>query len=115
MLDDKFIKERKMDLEKNKLRIEAELEKSTRKKGKGRQAIFPEIGNKEDETAQEVEMYEEQLTIEKSQEERLREIDKALDKIKNNTYGKCEKCGKEISEQRLVAYPEAAECVKCTK
>lgn len=115
MFDAKFIRQRKTNLKKAKLRIEKELEEFTKKKGKNLQTIFPDIGTKEDESAQEVEMYESYLTIEKSLEKRLEEINKALDRIKNNSYGKCGKCGKDISEARLKAYSEAAVCLKCPK
>ena len=115
MLDDKFIRQRKAHLEKKKLRLESELGKMTKQKGKGRQAIFPDIGDKEDESAQEVEMYESSLTIEKNLEEMLKEINKALDRIEKGTYGKCEKCGGEINEERLKAYSEAGICLKCSK
>jgi len=37
----------------------------------------------------------------------------ALAKIKDGTYGICEKCEEPISEKRLVAAPEAALCIKC--
>jgi len=115
MFNDKFIRQRKANLKKAKLRLESELAKMTKQKGKGRQAIFPNIGSKEDESAQEVEMYESSLTIERNLAEILKEANKALDKIDKGTYGKCEKCGKEIPEARLKAYPEAALCLKCLK
>jgi len=45
----------------------------------------------------------------------LLDINLALEKIKKGTYGKCEKCGKQISIQRLKAYPEAKYCRECNK
>ncbi len=42
---------------------------------------------------------------------RLKDIDLALEKIKKNRYGFCEKCGKEISLARLKLIPEARYCV----
>jgi DnaK suppressor protein len=42
---------------------------------------------------------------------RLKDIDSALEKIKKNRYGYCEKCGKEISLARLKLIPEARFCV----
>ncbi|MBU6490906.1 TraR/DksA C4-type zinc finger protein [Patescibacteria group bacterium] len=35
----------------------------------------------------------------------------ALSRIEKGTYGKCEMCGKEISENRLEADPAASTCV----
>ena len=34
-------------------------------------------------------------------------------KFINGTYGVCESCGKEITEERLLACPEAKTCLKC--
>jgi DnaK suppressor protein len=50
---------------------------------------------------------------------KLRDVDIALEKIQKDlpaeagNYGKCEKCGKEIEEERLKAVPEARLCIKC--
>ena len=41
------------------------------------------------------------------------EIDRALDKIENGTYGLCEQCGQPIPDARLQALPQAALCVAC--
>jgi DnaK suppressor protein len=41
------------------------------------------------------------------------EIDRALDKIRNGTYGLCEQCGQPIPDARLQALPQAALCVAC--
>ena len=41
------------------------------------------------------------------------EIDRALAKIENGTYGTCENCGKPIPHARLKALPYAALCVQC--
>jgi DnaK suppressor protein len=43
----------------------------------------------------------------------VEEIDRALVKIDNGTYGRCERCGNEIPQARLEALPHAALCVAC--
>ncbi|MCS7183773.1 MAG: hypothetical protein NZ866_00265 [Patescibacteria group bacterium] len=43
-------------------------------------------------------------------EERLEEINRALGKIENNTYGRCLKCGKEIESARLQIDPTFEYC-----
>lgn len=43
----------------------------------------------------------------------LFEIEKALSKIQDGTYGQCECCGEMISVRRLRARPFAAMCVEC--
>lgn len=42
-------------------------------------------------------------------------IKNALGRIKDGTYGKCEKCGKPIEHGRLWAMPTAALCLSCSK
>ena len=44
---------------------------------------------------------------------RLKMIDNALNRIKQQTYGLCLVCGKEIPQARLEALPYAALCVPC--
>ncbi|MFH1621924.1 MAG: TraR/DksA family transcriptional regulator [Candidatus Omnitrophota bacterium] len=43
----------------------------------------------------------------------LYEIDAALEKIKDGTFGLCEDCQKSISKTRLKAVPYAKLCIKC--
>jgi len=69
-------------------------------------------GQLEDE-AKEVEEYSNLLPVEFSLENRLRDINLALGKIKNGEYGICEKCKKSISKERIEAIPEARLCSKC--
>ncbi|MCQ2587399.1 MAG: TraR/DksA family transcriptional regulator [Treponema sp.] len=44
---------------------------------------------------------------------RLQAIDNALERIHQNKYGRCLKCGKDIPEPRLEAVPWAVMCVPC--
>lgn len=43
----------------------------------------------------------------------LKKIDKALQKVKDQTYGECEACGEEIGIPRLKARPVAELCIDC--
>lgn len=43
----------------------------------------------------------------------LSQIESALEKIENGTYGTCEKCGKPIPLGRLEVLPYATHCVPC--
>lgn len=43
----------------------------------------------------------------------VEEIDAALQRIEDGTYGKCERCGKELSLRRLEAMPTARFHVEC--
>jgi len=48
-----------------------------------------------------------------SEKKKLEDIDRALQKIEQNRFGICEKCGNEIDEKRLKAVPYARFCIKC--
>ncbi|MEO0107562.1 MAG: TraR/DksA C4-type zinc finger protein [candidate division WOR-3 bacterium] len=51
------------------------------------------------------------LTTEET--ELLKEIELALRRISEGTYGRCENCGTAISEARLAVVPHARICSKC--
>lgn len=53
------------------------------------------------------------LTIISLRKETLEKIDHAIEKLEQGTYGICEDCGAEISEQRLKAVPFAVHCIEC--
>ncbi|HEY5274486.1 MAG TPA: TraR/DksA C4-type zinc finger protein [Acidimicrobiales bacterium] len=43
----------------------------------------------------------------------LQEIERALQKIEDGSYGICERCGKLIAADRLEAMPATALCISC--
>jgi RNA polymerase-binding protein DksA len=45
----------------------------------------------------------------------LGEIDGALQRIEDGTYGTCTNCGKEIAVERLEAHPWASLCIDCAR
>lgn len=74
---------------------------------------FNDIGSDEDENASEVEEYADNLALENSLEKQLREVLAALEKMEKGNYGVCENCNKDISVDRLEAYPAAKTCIEC--
>lgn len=50
-----------------------------------------------------------------NQEFTLSEIEAALERIKNNTYGICDDCKSMINLERMKALPYARRCIKCAK
>lgn len=79
---------------------------------------FPFFGmnrSHKDESAEEIEEYENLLPVEHTLELRLKDIEEALEKIKKSDYGKCNNCKKEIDLERLKVIPEAKLCLKCGK
>ena len=57
--------------------------------------------------------YEEKMATVGTLSERLHDVEDALTKIENNTYGICEVCGKPIEAERLAANPAARTCEAC--
>jgi RNA polymerase-binding protein DksA len=51
-------------------------------------------------------------SLEENADHVIREIDLALRKIDDGTYGTCEVCGREIPEERLAAVPYATLCIE---
>ncbi|HEX9530293.1 MAG TPA: TraR/DksA C4-type zinc finger protein [Acidimicrobiales bacterium] len=45
--------------------------------------------------------------------EALDEVERALQKVTDGTYGTCESCGDQIAEPRLEAMPAARYCITC--
>jgi RNA polymerase-binding protein DksA len=43
----------------------------------------------------------------------LEQIEAAMERIENGTYGECEECGGKIPKKRLDAIPYASMCVRC--
>jgi DnaK suppressor protein len=48
-----------------------------------------------------------------SQSREIREIDEALERIRDGTFGVCEECGKAVPAARLEAIPYARLCASC--
>jgi len=48
-----------------------------------------------------------------SEEELMRKVDRALQRVREKTYGECEECNKDINPERLEALPWATMCIKC--
>ncbi|NCC71147.1 TraR/DksA family transcriptional regulator [bacterium] len=45
----------------------------------------------------------------------LKQYEKAINKIKNGTYGKCDHCSAEIDKKRLEYFPSALYCSECQR
>lgn len=121
-MNTKVLAELKEALEKEHQALVAELksvaEKDAKMKGDW-DARYPKFEPQEygshsalDVEADEVEEYETRLEAEHSLESRLLAVTHALQRIRQGTYGKCGKCGKEIQIGRLRANPAAEVCMK---
>lgn len=54
-------------------------------------------------------------TLEENSGEVLAQIDAALERIEDGTYGTCASCGRPIPVERLDAYPWASLCIDCKR
>jgi len=118
-MDQSLIQELKNQLEIKKLELEKEMESIAQKDQEGSEHWEPKFPNDEtntdiDDETSEVEDFENILPVGYVLEEDLKNINLALKKITENTYGRCENCQKEISEERLKAFPEARFCNECS-
>ncbi len=115
-MDAKFIKERQEQLKSRRDELLKELNiDAVQINENDYDAKFQDFGDKEDEAAAEVATFEKNLSLEKTLEVSLFNVNKALKKIDEGNYGLCEKCGKPIDPQRLVAFPSATSCMDCKK
>jgi len=111
----------KNKLEQEKKRIKAELSTFTIQNPETSEDYItrkPIMGEELEETIgeieeDEVEEYANKLPVEYALEKELLNINNALKRIQNGTYGICEICKKEIQEERLEANPSTTICSKC--
>lgn len=54
-------------------------------------------------------------TLEENSEHVLSEIDRALARIEEGTFGKCVTCGQQIAVERLEALPYTSQCIDCKR
>lgn len=102
--DTLFIRKQKKILDDELKRLEEQY-RLTRK--------FPEYGTSEDENIQELEKFQENLSLQKNVKNLISDTKKSLRKIDKGTYGLCEECKNSIEQGRLKAYPAADLCVTC--
>ena len=115
-LDKEFLKKIEANLLGEKARLEKELAQFTKKNPHNAadyDADFPTLGDAEDENAAEVATYGDNLTLERTLESALRDVNDALKRIKDGTYGICRYCGKPIDPKRLEARPASSACMEC--
>ena len=80
-------------------------------------ADFPDYGNTQsiEDNAAEVSDYTTNLSLEHELEDNLHDVEKALKRVADGTYGYCNHCKQEIEAGRLEIRPESNSCVSCKK
>jgi DnaK suppressor protein len=85
---------------------EAELDKLMRDAGDGAGHDQADMGATSFERDQEI-------IVVQNEREKLAQIDRALARIADGTYGLCESCGNPIGKMRAMAFPRATLCMTC--
>jgi RNA polymerase-binding protein DksA len=56
-----------------------------------------------------------EIAVAQNEERLLEQVEAALDRIANGTFGTCQQCGREIEMERLRAIPYTQSCAACAK
>lgn len=110
------MKEFQGQLEKEKNKLEERLKNLTAPEGMLNE--MPDFGGEVNDESIEADQIEEignVLALKQVLENDLKNIDEALERIKNGVYGICRRCQKEIELKRLRVEPAATLCSKCVK
>ncbi|MEJ0021706.1 MAG: TraR/DksA C4-type zinc finger protein [Candidatus Doudnabacteria bacterium] len=113
-----LIKENKAKLLDEQKRIQTILNRDTVPDSEipgGRRPKYDEVGTRESESAHESEQFGNDLSVTEDLDVRLKKVVAALQRIADNTYGKCLVGGEDIDEARLRAEPAAETCIKHAK
>ena len=98
-------------LEQEQKRLAEELEQLTANTRSERREGSP-FGKREEEATESFEL-EKRLALEKRIKDQLAEIEHALLKFDEGTYGFCDNCNQPIDPARLEALPQANLCLNC--
>lgn len=55
------------------------------------------------------------LALRSNMEETLKQVEEALDRFDDGTYGECDVCGQPIDPARLKILPHASTCLECQR
>lgn len=98
-IEEKLLEEKK-GIETNLKRFESELD-------------FGDDVDHMEEESDEIEETASFMSVKENQDKRLKQIENALKKIQNGTFGTCEECGGKIEEEILDIDPESSLCKQC--
>jgi len=118
-MDQDFLEKVKNQLLAEKTKLEEELSRFAHRNPKATKTDydtdFEDIGSKEDENAAEVARFSDNLSLENTLEKALRDVEGALKRVEEGTYGICKYCKSEISQERLIARTTSSACIQCKK
>ncbi len=109
MLNQQELEQYKVQLLEERRKILNNIEKLVKESNELGKDGTPDIGDE----ASELSSRQLLLSLNEADRAKLLEIDRALERIEEGTYGICEECGEPISPQRLKVKPTAIYCVEC--
>lgn len=114
-METKTIEDLKEKLLAEKKRLEDKLASFAKKSSKSGDysTQWEDYGDDEEENAAEVAAYTDSLGLEQTFESELVDVNSALIRIQEGTYGICASCGKNIDPQRLSVRPQSLLCMAC--
>lgn len=112
-MDAKIKEDIKQTLLQRKADLEEELAKISHQDDGNAEANYTDIGDDEDENAQEVTQYADNQSLVAQLSKSLEDVEKALDKIDSGDYGVCKYCKKDINPERLKVRPASGSCIDC--
>jgi len=81
--------------------------------GEEREAIAPDVAIGRLSRLDAMQMQEVAKEAERRREERVSQLELALEQLDSGTYGRCDRCSEDISFERLKVTPEATCCSSC--
>ncbi|MCL2149379.1 MAG: TraR/DksA C4-type zinc finger protein [Dehalococcoidia bacterium] len=104
----------KIRIEKDREQLNDQLEQIRTARTANERREGSPFGKREEEASETAEL-ENLIAQEKRILDQLVDIDLAVKKLDNGTYGQCQKCGEQIEAARLEAIPIAKICMKCAQ
>ena len=102
----------KLRLEKDRKRLSEQLEQLRNSQPTENRREGSPFGKREEEATETAEM-ENRMALEQRLVDQLADVDYALGKFEQGTYGICDNCGQPIDLGRLEALPQASLCMEC--
>ncbi len=109
MLSQQEIEQYKHLMEAERARLLQEIEENSTPKDFG-----SDVDHFDEETSEATE-FSNEMAVNEALRDHVDEIDGALNRIQEKTFGICTNCGKEISKEVLAVAPESALCSDCKK
>jgi DnaK suppressor protein len=106
-----------VDIEKMRKRLKQKQKELVEQVSVEREKVEPSLTANPDRTeiAMEYAYRGRQMSVLDRLQDQLLDVNKALDRIEEGTYGVCTNCGKPIQPERLEALPWAELCIDCQR